>query len=129
MPIPDYQSTMLPLLKFSQDQQEHSIREAIESLADEFNLSEEERGELLPSGTQPIFDNRVGWARTYMKKAGLLDATRRGHFRITERELGKHDAACSKVRCLTTRIFLPDSFMDWFFLKASVYLRAFLKTS
>jgi restriction system protein len=61
------------------------LRETIEYLADEFDLSDEERKELLPSGQQATFDNRVGWARTYMKKAVLLEPTRRGYFRITER--------------------------------------------
>ena len=85
MAIPDYQAIMLPLLRFAGDGAEHSLREAIESLADEFKLSDEERRELLPSGQQEVFDNRVGWARTYMKKAGLLRTTRRGFFEITER--------------------------------------------
>lgn len=85
--IPDYQSIMLPLLKYAGDKKEHHIREAIDRLADEFNLSEEERKELLPSGQQAIFDNRVGWARTYLKKAGLLETTKRAHFKITDRGL------------------------------------------
>jgi restriction system protein len=76
---------MLPLLRFAGDGGEHSLREPIESRAEEFKLSDEERRELLPSGQQEIFDNRVGWARTYMKKAGLLRTTRRGFFQITER--------------------------------------------
>jgi len=87
MAIPDYQSIMLPLLKFAGDGEEHSLREAIEDLADEFSLTDEERKELLPSGRQATFDNRVGWARTYMKKAGLLESTKRGYFQITERGL------------------------------------------
>jgi len=87
MPIPDYQSIMLPLLRFSADQKEHSLREAIDSLANQFNLTEGERRELLPSGQQAVFENRVGWARTYMKKALLLETTRRGYFRITHRGL------------------------------------------
>ncbi|VBB44952.1 Mrr restriction system protein [uncultured Desulfatiglans sp.] len=85
MPIPDYQSIMLPILKFTGDGKEHSLRETIEFLAQQFGLSDEERKELLPSGRQATFDNRVGWARTYMKKAGLLDYTGRGLFCITER--------------------------------------------
>ncbi|MFN4294441.1 MAG: winged helix-turn-helix domain-containing protein [Thermoflexales bacterium] len=85
MTIPDYQSIMLPLLKFAGDGKEHSLRETIEALADRFNLTEEERSELLPSGQQAIFDNRVGWARTYLKKAGMLETTRRGYYRLTER--------------------------------------------
>jgi len=85
MPIPDYQATMLPLLRFAGDGAEHSLRDAIDSLAGEFKLSDEERRELLPSGQQFVFGNRVGWARTYMKKAGLLRTTRRGFFQITDR--------------------------------------------
>lgn len=87
MAIPDFQKIMLPLLKFLKDKQEHSIRETIDSLADQFDLSEEERRELLPSGQQAIFSNRVGWARTHLKKAVLLEPTRRGYFKITERGL------------------------------------------
>jgi len=87
MAIPDYQSIMLPLLKFLCDRKEHSLREAIEYLADEFKLTEDERKEFLPSGQQAIFDNRVGWARTYILKAGLLESTKRGYFNITERGL------------------------------------------
>ena len=85
--IPDFQSIMLPLLKYAGDKKEHHIRDAIEVLANEFNLSEEERKELLLSGQQAIFDNRVGWAKTYLKKAGLLESTRRGYFKITDRGL------------------------------------------
>jgi restriction system protein len=87
MPIPDYQSIMLPLLKFSKDGKEHSLREAIDFLSDQFALSDMEKKELLPSGQQAIFENRVGWARTYLKKAGLLDSTRRGFVCITARGL------------------------------------------
>jgi restriction system protein len=85
MAIPDYQTVMLPLLNLAADGEEHSLRDAIEELADHFGLSEEERKQLLPSGAQATFDNRVGWARTYMKKAGLLQSPRRGYFKITDR--------------------------------------------
>lgn len=87
MTIPDYQTVMLPLLHLASDGHEHSARAAIEKLAVQFELSEQERKELLPSGRQATFDNRVGWARTYMKKAGLLESRRRGYFRITSRGL------------------------------------------
>lgn len=87
MAIPDYQSCMLPLLKFYSDGQEHTFREAVESLAKEFNLTDQERKEMLPSGQQDIFDNRIGWARTYMKKAGLIVAPKRGVNVITPRGL------------------------------------------
>jgi len=83
MAIPDYQTAMLPLLRYVGDQREHSLREAVDQLADHFNLTQEERKDLLPSGLQEVFKNRVGWARTYMKKAGLLESTRRAHFKIT----------------------------------------------
>jgi len=83
MPIPDYQTAMLPLLRLTGDGQEHKFRDAVERLATEFQLTDEERSELLPSGTAFLFDNRVGWARTYLKQAGLLSAPKRGVFRIT----------------------------------------------
>lgn len=87
MALPDYQTVMLPLLRLAADGQEHSLRETIERLANHFGLEEDERKELLPSGGQATFDNRVGWARTYMKKAGLLESPRRGYLRITDRGL------------------------------------------
>lgn len=85
MAIPDFQTIMLPLLKYSASCDEHSLSDATEYLADEFSLSDEELNELLPSGTQPMFYNRVGWARTYLKQAGLLTPTRRNYLRISER--------------------------------------------
>lgn len=85
MAIPDYQTMMLPLLRFGGDQKEHSLREAIDNLGKEFGLTEKEKRELLPSGQQEVFNNRVAWARTYMGKAALLESTRRGYFKITER--------------------------------------------
>lgn len=85
MPIPDYQSCMLPLLRFAGDGDEHQLKDAIAALAERFSLSDEERNELLPSGLQPVFTNRIGWARTYLKKAGLLSSPRRGYFKITDR--------------------------------------------
>jgi restriction system protein len=87
MAIPDYQTCMLPLLKFYADGQEHTFREAVEALAKEFRLKDDERREMLPSGQQEVFDNRIGWARTYMKKACLIEATRRGVNKITDRGL------------------------------------------
>ena len=85
MAIPDYQSIMLPLLRFAEDNKEHSLHDAIEFLAKKFSLTESEMQELLPSGKQPIFINRVGWARTYLSKAGLLNPTKRGFFQISDR--------------------------------------------
>jgi restriction system protein len=85
MAIPDYQTIMLPLLRSLEDGNEHGFRELVDSLAAHFQLGQEERKELLPSGKQAAFDNRVGWARTYLKKAGLLEAPKRGVLHISPR--------------------------------------------
>lgn len=85
MAIPDYQTLMLPLLRSLKDGSEHNIGEVVDALSEEFGLSAPERQQLLESGQQTVIRNRAGWARTYLKKAGLIEATRRGYFRITER--------------------------------------------
>ncbi|MGH9908691.1 MAG: restriction endonuclease [Pyrinomonadaceae bacterium] len=85
MPIPDFQTCMLPLLRFAADGKERQLKEASQHLAQEFKLTDEEMNEFLPSGQQPVFINRIGWARSYLKKAGLLDNPRRGYFQITSR--------------------------------------------
>ena len=87
MAIPDNHALMLPLLRLVSDCKEHPLRAVVETLAEEFALSSEERNELLPSGSQFVFANRVGWARTYLKQAGLIDSPRRGMCRITQRGL------------------------------------------
>jgi len=87
MAIPDYQACMLPLLRFASDGKEHQLKDAAEQLAKEFGLTANELQEFLPSGQQPTFMNRIGWARTYLSKAGLLRSPRRGYFQITERAL------------------------------------------
>ena len=88
MTIPDYQTIMLPLLRLAEEGTEHPFREAVERLADEFTLTDAERTELLPSGTAHVFASRVGWARTYLKQAGLLSAPKRGVFKITAEGVG-----------------------------------------
>jgi len=85
MAIPDYQTLMLPLLEYASDGKDHTFQDAVQYLAGQFKLSDAEQRELLPSGQQPIFNNRVGWARTYMKKAGLLETPKRAVLRITKR--------------------------------------------
>jgi len=85
MTIPDYQSIMLPLLRLAADDQEHTVSEATDILAEQFKLTYEERKQLLPSGKQATFDNRVGWSKTYLTKAGFLENTGRARFRITPR--------------------------------------------
>jgi restriction system protein len=85
MAIPDYQTCMLPLLQHVSDGNEHFVREVYESLATQFELTPAEISELLPSGKQAIFHNRVGWANSYLKKAGLLDSPKRGVIKISSR--------------------------------------------
>lgn len=80
--IPDYQTLMLPVLKSAKDEPVQT-QVAIERLADDFGLTAEERDQLLPSGKQRMFDNRVHWAKTYLKQAGLLTYPRRGFFVAT----------------------------------------------
>lgn len=96
MPIPDYQTCMLPLLRFLEAGNEHSLREAEESLAQQFQLTPIERAERLPSGQQGGFHNRIGWARTYLKKAMLLESPKRAVIRISER--GRQVLAANPVR-------------------------------
>jgi restriction system protein len=103
MAVPDYQSLMLPLLQFAASKGgETSTIEAVEALAKEFSLTEDDLKEMLPSGIQSTFVNRVGWASTYMKKAGLLEATRRGFYQITARgkELLKKQPKSINVKLL-----------------------------
>ncbi len=88
MPIPDYESIMLPLLKHIADGKEHQMAEDRDILADRvFHLTEDERRVLQPSGRSKTYDNRFGWARTYLTKAGLIEVTGRGRYKITQRGL------------------------------------------
>jgi restriction system protein len=82
--VPDYQSLMLPVL-LAAAAGERRIGAVVQSLGEELGLSEAARAALLASGRQTIFANRVHWAKTYLAKAGLVEATRRGHFRLTQR--------------------------------------------
>src|SRR5579875_865143 len=84
MAVPDFQTLMLPVLKAAADG-EVKISDLVDKLAEEFQLTEEERRELLPSGRQTTLANRAGWARTYLAKAGLVKPTRRGYFEATDR--------------------------------------------
>ena len=76
---------MLPLLRIAGDGREHALAEARETLAGEFRLSAAEQDELLPSGRQSKFANRVAWAKSYLQQAGLVASPRRGHFQIADR--------------------------------------------
>jgi restriction system protein len=85
MAIPDYQTVMLPLLELVGDGKEHHIGEAVNALADQFGLSEAELNEMLPSGVEAVFKNRVRWASTFLKKANLIEYPKRGFIQITDR--------------------------------------------
>ena len=109
--IPDFQTIMLPLLELLQDDKEHELQELILQISDKFELSEDERDERLPSGNQQIINNRVGWARTYLKKAQLLESPRRAIFKITDK--GKKILA-SSPKLIDVKFLqnLPE-FKDW----------------
>lgn len=85
MTVPDFQSLMRPLLECAQDGREVRTSDCVEVIADKLELSQEDREEMLPSGRQLLLMNRVHWARTYLGKAGAIEATKRGHFKLTER--------------------------------------------
>jgi restriction system protein len=84
MPIPDFQSVMLPLITVLGDGQERNMRQVTDLLAESYHLTEKEREELLPSGQQSIFSNRVAWAKSHLKAAGLLENPIRGRVRISD---------------------------------------------
>ena len=84
MAVPDFQTLMLPLLKLASGSEQHTLGEAIELLAQEFRLSDDDRKQLLGSGQTRLY-NRVGWATTHLKKAGPLRAVGPGNFQLTDR--------------------------------------------
>lgn len=87
MPIPDYQTLMRPLLARLADGNVHPLSGLLQELIDEFGLTPDEVKEKLPSGRQTVISNRIGWAKTYLAKAGLLETPKRAHYKITERGL------------------------------------------
>ncbi|MDR2244738.1 MAG: restriction endonuclease [Burkholderiales bacterium] len=111
MAIPRYEEIMLPLLRLVADDKEHLRHEVVKKLANHFQLTDAEREELLSSGYQTILDNRVGWARTSLIKAGLLEMPRRGVMRITPqgKDTLKEDPPAIDVRFLKQ---FPG-FLEW----------------
>lgn len=85
MSIPDFQSFFYPFLKLSSDNQEHSLNDVRNYMTNHFSLSEEDKSEMVPSGTQTKFDNRIYWTKSYFIKAKLIESTKRAHFKITKR--------------------------------------------
>ncbi len=111
MAVPKYQEVMLPLLDYASNQKINSIRTAIDELAEYFQLSQQERSELLDSGRQAIFDNRVHWAKTYLVKAKLLESAGRGYFRITNRGIEVLASNPPKINSKFLKQF--DEFVDF----------------
>lgn len=103
--IPDYQSLMLPLLKYIADEKIHHIQDAINVLAKQLNLSEEDLNEWLPSKSQKKFYNRVYWAKAHLKMAGVLENKGRGQFKITNRgvEILEDNPEFINVKYLTNK--------------------------
>ena len=87
MPIPDFQSIMRPLLAHLVDGRTRSNRETLDALSRHFSLSNEELAELLPSGQQSVFSNRIAWAKAHLKNAGLIESPSRGQYQISARGL------------------------------------------
>ena len=88
MAVPDFQTLMLPVLQVFADGAEHASEEVRRRVAASLRLPESDLEELLPSGTQPAFQNRIHWALWYLRRCGLLVSTRRGVQRITDRGRG-----------------------------------------
>ena len=101
MAVPDFQSFFKPLLDIAADGKIHSVKEAREIIATQFRMTEEDMSDMLPSGTQSKFDNRVAWAKSYFIQAKILESPKRGCFVITQRGLElfqqKHDRIDIKV--------------------------------
>ena len=87
MPIPDYQSLMLPVLRLVEDGRPHAVSEMRQRIAEQLGLTEEELAERLASDTTTVFMNRIGWAVQYLKSAGAIRAVRRGVYEIADRGL------------------------------------------
>lgn len=103
--IPDYQSLMLPILKLLSDRNDHRVPDLVEELSLQFKLTEEDRKQMLPSGTQLTLNNRVHWARLYMAKAGLVESPERGKHRITKQGLDFLKTKPSKISILSLKSF------------------------
>jgi restriction system protein len=107
MAIPDFEAFMLPTLNYAADKQEHSVRETIDYLTRKFTITEDERKELLPSGGNSILNNRISWTLFYLRKAGLLESTRRGFYKVTQIGLETLSQKPSKVDTKYLQRFLP----------------------
>jgi|SRR6185437_1006842 len=110
--IPDFQKIILPLLEILGDNKEHELGYITQKICERFKLTEEEKKELLPSGNQEIINNRVGWARTYLKKAKLIESPRRATFKITEQGLKILQSSPEKINVRFLKDNNPE-FKEW----------------
>jgi restriction system protein len=109
--IPDYQTAMLPTLRTLSDGGVKRAGDIRDQVASVFNLTEEEQRELVPSGQKTLFSDRVSWALTYMKKAGLVETVKRAHYRLTPR--GKDLLASNPARVDLSVLAKYPEFVDW----------------
>lgn len=126
MAIPTYEDLMLPLMNLLQDGKEHSFQELVEYLAKEFKLTDEEKNERIPSGQQTYLQNRTGWARTHLKKTGLVEYASRGVYKITPKGLALLLENPGRIDNNFLRRF-PE-FVEWFDLKPEKSKETFQKT-
>lgn len=115
MAIPTYQECMLPILELLADGKQHTLRQFEDLIIEHFNISPAEQLQMLPSGQMPTFKSRVGWARTYLKKAGLIDSPKRATFEITKEG--------------TDALALSPALIDVKFLNQYPKFQEFFKTS
>jgi len=109
--IPDFQTLMLPMLKLLANGRELSLNEVVESLSSQYKLTEEDLKIKVPSGQMGLFKNRVGWTRSYLKKAGLIKYPKRGTYQITE--LGSEFLATSPTELRAKHLKEMPLFKDW----------------
>lgn len=108
MTIPDFQSLMLPILEMASHGEEFRTGDVVDEMARKHDLTEQEREQLLPSGRQTLIANRTHWAITYLAKTGLLERTRRGYVRITDRGRSVMSAS-HHVSTFSTWLASPNS--------------------
>lgn len=109
MTIPDFQTIMRPIMAMLADRETRSAKEIIASVSDQYDLTEEERSELIPSGTQRRIDNKVHWSLTHMVQAGLLERPKRAHVRITAEGRSALDANPERIDMAVLRTYPSSS--------------------
>jgi len=109
--IPDFQSMMLPLLRQISDEKEYKVDMVVDLLAREFKITEDERKELLPSSQVFVFKNRIQWAKSYLKKSGLINSPKRGYMKITNAGLELLKQNITQINIAYLKKF--PAFIEW----------------